>query len=197
VTTGVLLLAAGQSRRFGADKRHARLADDRSLLEAVLDTVAAAGLPVLVCLGPDDDSLQAMLAERGVESVICHNASQGMGATLAEGMAALPGWQAVVVGLADMPWVRPGTWRRLADAATPATICAPVYRGRRGNPVAFGSGFFAALRESSGDIGARALVESERDHLLLVDVDDPGVLRDVDLPSDLSAAPVPPGPGCQ
>lgn len=60
----------------------------------------------------------------------------------------------------------------------PAT--APLYRGERGNPVILSQRLFPAVRELTGDIGARHILRSLGSDLLLVPVEDSGVLRDVD-----------------
>jgi molybdenum cofactor cytidylyltransferase len=68
---------------------------------------------------------------------------------------------------------------------TGASIAAPVPRGRRGHPVGFSAAHRDALMALSGDEGARALVAAAGVDLVRVDVDDQGVLRDVDTPGDL------------
>ena len=86
-----------------------------------------------------------------------------------------------------MPRVRPDTIRAVAEKlATGAGIVVPSYRGERGHPVGFGSRFKQELLSLSGDAGARALLKLHADQLVRLDVDDPGVLQDVDTPSDLA-----------
>ena len=92
-------------------------------------------------------------------------------------------------GLADMPSIRPETIRAVAAAlSSGAILCAPFHRGRRGHPVAFSAGFGPVLRALTGDVGARSIVESNQARVLRIDVDDPGVLLDINVPEDLSAA---------
>ena len=185
MTTGILLLAAGRSRRFGSDKRVANLADGQTLLRATLKRIFDTSLPVQICLRLDDTALQLELEKEGLRCVRCDRADDGMGATLAQGVAAMPDWDAVVVMLADMPWVRSATLLALASNVTRDSIVVPVYQGRRGNPVAFGRAHFPGLARCQGDQGARGLVRSHVQQVLEVRVDDPGVLRDIDRPDDL------------
>lgn len=187
MTVGVLLLAAGQSRRYGTDKRLATLHTGQTLLRTSLAKIAQTSLPVLVCLRPDDDELFAELEHRGLCCVRCDRAAQGMGATLAQGMATIPAWDAVIVMLADMPWVQPATVLELARVVSRETIAVPVFGGRRGNPVAFGRAYFDELGGCQGDQGARSLVLAHASAVLEVPVDDAGVLRDVDHPDDLKS----------
>jgi len=93
------------------------------------------------------------------------------------------GW---VVMLADMPWIQAATIARVAAAIDHgATVAAPFYRGMRGHPVGFGNRCVAALTALSGDEGAKTVVAQHRDTMVRIDVDDPGVLRDVDTRGDL------------
>jgi molybdenum cofactor cytidylyltransferase len=85
-----------------------------------------------------------------------------------------------------MPWIAPATIGAVADALIAgADLVAPAYRGERGHPVGFSRRYCASLAALTGDAGARALIEGHRDGLTLIDVDDAGVLRDVDTPADV------------
>jgi molybdenum cofactor cytidylyltransferase len=80
--------------------------------------------------------------------------------------------------------VAPSTLRALLAALEEgAHIAAPVFEGRRGNPVAFGARHLPALLALTGEHGARSLLRSEP--VVEVAVDDPGILRDIDTPGDL------------
>jgi molybdenum cofactor cytidylyltransferase len=186
VAVGVLLLAAGFGRRFGSDKRFAKLPDGRTVLAATLDAIEASELPLLVCLRPEDEDTHRLLQRRAINTVTCPRASEGMGGSLAQGAAAIPSaWSGVLVALADMPWIQPQSYRRIATAVTSATICVPYYQQQRGHPVAFGSEYFAALQQCAGDVGARAVLQQHKSACRPLALEDPGILRDVDLPADL------------
>jgi molybdenum cofactor cytidylyltransferase len=66
-------------------------------------------------------------------------------------------------------------------------VAAPFHDGRRGHPVGFGAACFDALATLDGDAGARDVVAAHGDALVRLEVDDPGVLRDVDTAADLGA----------
>ena len=61
MTVGVLVLAAGSSRRFGADKRKAIFESGQTVIERTLANIAAAELPCRVCLGMDDAEMAGYL----------------------------------------------------------------------------------------------------------------------------------------
>jgi molybdenum cofactor cytidylyltransferase len=128
-----------------------------------------------------------------VRTLVNAAADEGLGSSLRAAAGDLPpDTAAVVVGLADMPAVRSATIAALVAAFGPLGpdgIVAPRHAGRRGHPVVFGARHLAALRALRGDEGARALLAERAADLVLVDVDDPGVLLDLDVPADRERQP--------
>jgi len=124
-----------------------------------------------------------------VRVLVNPDADEGMGSSLRLAAQALPpDTEAVAVGLADMPRVAPATIAALVEAWRPlgaAGIVAPVFEGRRGHPVVFGSGHIAALRALGGDRGARDLLREHAADLVRLAVSDRGVIFDLDFPGDL------------
>src|SRR5512142_1495179 len=188
-----ILLAAGRATRFGGDKLLAPLVQGAADVApgtaigvaSALHLVAA--LPrSLAVVRPGDAGLAAVLRATGLSIVECDNADEGMGASLACGVAASRDADGWIVALADMPWIASSTILAVAQALEHGDdLAAPYYQGRRGHPVGFARRHYAALAALGGDFGARAVVEGARDRLVPIDVTDPGVVRDVDRPGDL------------
>jgi molybdenum cofactor cytidylyltransferase len=186
-----VLLAAGYSTRFGSNKLlhplpagspdagvPIALAAARRFVEALPDSIAV--------IRPRAQRLGKLLRDAGCTIVVCKNASEGMGVSLAEGVRAAADARGWVVALADMPFLMPETIRVVAKALSDgAAIAAPAYRGERGHPVGFARRFFEELSALRGDAGAREILRRHPDSIALYDVDDRGVLRDIDEPSDL------------
>ena len=103
---------------------------------------------------------------------------------------------AVVVHLADHPLVAPATFRALVDdyRKTASPIVVARYNGRRGHPVIFDRAVFAELMAAPEHQGARVVVNADAARVRYVDVDDPGVVLDLDTPADLALAGLPPPP---
>jgi molybdenum cofactor cytidylyltransferase len=135
---------------------------------------------------PGDPALVAALVGAGARIVVAARADDGMGASLAAGIAAADGADGFVVALADMPWVAPATIRLVVEALRGgASIAAPRYLGKRGHPVGFAAAHRGELAALSGDVGARAIVEAHASSVTFIDVADAGILADVDVPEDL------------
>ena len=92
----------------------------------------------------------------------------------------------VMVLPVDIPSVKAATVQSLCDAFDRGTdpIVRAVYRGRHGHPVIFGRPVFAELRAADLSVGAREVLRRDPARVCEVAVDDPGVLRDVDVPDD-------------
>ena len=181
-----LVLAAGQGSRFGSDKRQARLDDTHTVLQATLARALESFDRVYVVLRPGDDPPKLGIEGR-VRTVHAEHAVHGMGASLAAGIDALTASDAhaVAVLLGDMPWIAAATLTTLARQADQQSIVLPSYQGRRGHPVIFGRRFWPALAHLDGDQGARAIIEANPHACQVIEVDDPGILHDIDTPSDL------------
>jgi molybdenum cofactor cytidylyltransferase len=185
MTVGVLVLAAGRARRFGADKRQALLPDGRRVIDTTLCNISASGLPFLVCVAADDDVLIRHLTAQAIACQRCMRAGEGIGATLAEGIGHAEHWRGALVALADMPWIAPETYSRIAKQLGDERIVVPVYNRQRGHPVGFAHAFYPQLRALHGDVGARSVVTNHAAQVTEVVVSDAAILRDIDLPEDL------------
>jgi molybdenum cofactor cytidylyltransferase len=182
-----VLLAAGASHRFAADKRLHPLAGGvamavraaRTLLHAVPHSVAV--------VRAADREVADLLAAEGIGIVVNPRPDDGMGASLACGVRAAARATGWVIALADMPFIQAATVATVARAVGQSDVlAAPVFAGHRGHPVAFGRAYFADLVALTGDTGAREVLERHLERLTLIPVDDPGIHRDIDCPADLA-----------
>lgn len=188
---GGVLLAAGASSRFGdRNKLLASAAGEPVVRRAARALVDAPPAPVVVVLGHEADRVRRALDGLPVAFAENDRYRAGQASSLATGVCALrdraPGVDAVVVGLGDMPSVTAGTVETLVAAyrAGAGDALAAAHDGTRGNPVLFDARFLDALADVTGDVGGREVLLGAED-AALVDVDDPGVRRDVDEPGDL------------
>jgi molybdenum cofactor cytidylyltransferase len=177
-----LLLAAGSATRFGSDKLRHELPHGVAIAVQALRHLKAEIPDVIVVVRPGGEKLF-----EGENVVVCPNAAEGMGASLACAARAAPGADGYLVALADMPFVRRTTIAAVRDALLAgAPLAAPYFRSRRGHPVAIAGHFFEKLVALEGDEGAKKLIAANEQKLVKIPVGDPGVIRDIDRPEDLA-----------
>jgi molybdenum cofactor cytidylyltransferase len=190
VLTGILL-AAGRAQRFGSQKLLARLPDGRRVIEASAANLLAAMGRVIAVTGRDE-RLMRVLDDCGCQLVLNERALEGMGTSIAAGVRATAadsgeGW---LVALGDMPYIKPATIRQVGERLLRVGgIVIPACQQQRGHPVGFGREHLNALSALEGDSGARTVIAQALGEtparVQLLEVEDAGVLADIDTPADL------------
>ncbi len=174
----VIVLAAGRGERFraagGSTGKLQALLAGRPVLDHVLQAVADSGLPMHV-VRPQH---------------LKDAARDGMGDSIAAGVAATahaPGW---LVLPGDLPLIQPQTLRRMADAwlALPSDVhtVMPIVQGQRAHPVGFRRACAPHLLALHGDEGARSVLRQFPPQI--IELDDKGAVWDVDTPERLAQA---------
>lgn len=184
-----ILLAAGAGRRFGGPKLSVSLASGIPVAVAAGQNLLAGGVDeVTAVVRPGVPEPAVSLEAAGLTVTACPRAEEGLGASLAWGIAQAPA-DGYLIALGDMPWIRPETIAAVAECLREgAPLARPFHEGRPGHPVGFGAGFRPQLMACGGDRGARHLLVDHADRMEALDVADPGVLADVDLPGDLPSS---------
>jgi len=185
----VIVLAAGTGSRFVAPgHKLTQSVGSSTVLGSTLRHAIASHLPVVVVTTAAlADAARRHVASRDV--VVLPDAGTpgpqplGMGFSIAAGVAARPDANGWLVLPGDMPMVQTATLLAVASALEHHPVAYAQHRGRRGHPVGFSTELYSELVTLSGDEGARRLVARYPAHG--VEVDDPGVLIDVDTEADL------------
>ncbi len=187
-----VILAAGRSTRMGAENKLVKALGGVALVARTARQVAASKAdPVFVVTGHEEDLVQRALEPFDV--TFTHNPAyrDGLSASLKAGIAALPQTvDGALVALGDMPNVGPQVIDKLIAAFNPEenrSICVPLYKGKRGNPVLWGADYFKAIGDLSGDTGAKHLLAEFAEAVCEVEVDDKAVLLDLDTPEAFAA----------
>ena len=141
-----------------------------------------------VVIRPSEPDIAALATAADCHVIEAADAALGLSRSLAAGVAAMRHADGLLIGLADMPFVRPDTLCTVLAAMRrhPHRIVRPAHDGKPGNPVGFAASHYPALTRLQGDAGARDFL-SGCAGVLRVAVEDAGVLRDVDHAGDLLA----------
>lgn len=190
-----LLLAAGTGSRFGGDKLLYPVDGQPMAAHAIQ---LHAGIPYALRIFVTQRR-HAALAEQAAQAgfLVDYNDAPERGIAssirvamdLLDGQLIQPDGQLIqpdglLFGVCDQPRLRRETVLLLLDRfrEAPERIVAPVWQGRRGNPVVFPARFREALAHLEGDTGGSAVIRAHPDALLLVPVSDGAELTDIDTP---------------
>jgi molybdenum cofactor cytidylyltransferase len=177
-----VMLAAGESRRMGRWKMLLPMGDATVVERSVENALAVCGTVYLVVGHRGEELLRLFAGRRGVVCVMNRRYAEGMFSSVKAGMARLEGGRCFLA-LADMPLVGPDVYRRLLEA--PPTDCvAPVHGGKRGHPVLLSRAVCAEAARADEGAVLRDILNGFP--TLLLPVDDPHVLTDLDTAEDFA-----------
>lgn len=194
MTVTAIVLAAGRGSRFRAETGQDKLLAPcvgidgvtRPLIEQVLVNLPACVVDRWVVTTPERTEVIRLAEAYGCKVVLLQSA--GMGDSIAAAVAASASAEGWLVVLGDMPFIQPSSIERVVGALVKGGISVPVQAGEYGHPVAFAREFGPALMGLTGDRGAKPLFARATVHE--VQVNDPGVRWDVDLPQLLHFKPL-------
>jgi molybdenum cofactor cytidylyltransferase len=184
----VIVLAAGQGARFlGTDHKLVQSLGTGTVLGTTLRHAILSQLSlVVVTTDALADVARRSVAARDVVVLPDDGADAsllGMGYSIATGVSARPDASGWLILPADMPLVQTATLQAVARQLEHHPVVYAQHKGRRGHPVGFSAELYSELVVLTGDEGARRLVARYPAHG--VEVDDPGVLIDIDTEEDL------------
>lgn len=156
------------------------------MLRRVVESLRASGVQdIEVVVGKHVKQIERVLEGIPYKPVEVTADPPGMGCSIAAGVLASPPQSAgYLIVLADMPDIEPATLSTLIAHVDFERIIVPTFQGQRGHPVLFGSAHRKALSELSGDIGGKQILAANKDRVVELPMQDPGVLRDYDRPED-------------
>ncbi|SMB99579.1 molybdenum cofactor cytidylyltransferase [Thermanaeromonas toyohensis ToBE] len=184
---GIIVLAAGEARRFGATKQLLPTGE-LTMVQRVVSTAIQSGMgEVVVVLGHRAEKIVPLFKGYPVHLIFNPSWREGMSTSLKAGLLGLsPRVKATLVLLGDQPGVTYSVLQLLAEAylKTGKKIVVPYYQGRRGNPVLLDRSLWREIFSLEGDKGARDLLNRYPEEVLPVQVDCAGVVEDIDTPED-------------
>lgn len=185
-----ILLAAGFGQRFQTedaskqDKLLVSLSDQHTILSQSASNLINVLPKSIAVVQPHQLLRKQILQVLGFNVIESKAAKDGMGYAIAEAVQASEGAAGWLIALADMPWISSDLIKQLSDKVKqPQHIAAPMFNGKRGQPVAFGAAWFDQLACLQGDAGAKLILNIA--NINWFEWHDNSIHRDVDLPSDL------------
>ena len=188
---GAIILAAGLSSRMGT-RGHSPVVENKLLLPwtdgrpiicHAVETYVAAGIEaIIVVTGRDADQVSNALASYHLS--FAHNPDFATGEILSSvktGLRTLPSaLDATFIQPADMPCISSEVIKQVAAQHEAGLNVAPVYKGQRGHPVLLNKAYWREMLDLPADAMPRAVIQGAREKLRLVEVDEKGVVMDID-----------------
>ncbi len=193
VTIGGVMLAAGQSKRMGAQNKLLAEIDDGPIVRQIARHMLDGGLRDLVVVtGHENRLIEAALNDLPVTCIHNYDYQSGQASSVACGVRhhQTSAHAAVLIALGDMPLVRPSLISALLhdhidlpDASNRITL--PIHDGKQGNPVIWGRSFFDDLIALIGDTGGRNILAKNKNAVNGLSWADESIHFDVDTPAAL------------
>lgn len=183
---GLVVLAAGKSSRMGSPKAIVEH-EGRPLIEHLLGpAIVRRFAEVVVVLGHDASLVGPVVDGLGYRHVLNSAPDRGRTGSVQVGLRALAAAvRAVFVQPVDCPIVSPQTYAALAAALGEGGVAVPTFQGRCGHPPLLSARLVPWILERPPDLPLRAILQSPETERRLIEVDDPGILLNVDRPEDL------------
>ena len=179
----VVLLAAGKAKRMGKLKQLMPLGTSTIIEKTVDNLLGSSAGEVIVVLGHKAEDIKKKLATSDVKITFNPLFEKGMGTSIAAGLKLVDSnAKAVMLTLADQPFIKSQTIDKLIKAFEESDkgIVIPVYQDKPGHPIIFSLKYKAELEDLSGDIGGREIIKRHPEDVLIVAIDDEGVIIDID-----------------
>jgi len=178
-----IILAAGKSLRMGFPKLLLSI-KGKSLLQHVIDNALESKADdVIVVLGAEAAKLKREIKPGKARIIVNASYEEGQSTSLRAGLQSInPESRAVIILLGDQPFINKATINALVDKyqESGSPVVAPVYNGKRGNPVLFDRSLIPELLSASGDQGGRKIVEKYTDRVAVIEIDSAIVGIDID-----------------
>jgi molybdenum cofactor cytidylyltransferase len=172
-STGIVILAAGNSSRIGSPKQNL-IYDEKTLLQHVIEEAIKAKLhPVVVVTGANAEKLFESLQSQPVEIVFNNLWEQGMGTSISAGVnkiIANKNVENVILAVCDQPFISFEILQQLIDKKKESgkNIVACSYANTIGTPVLFHRNYFENLLQLKADEGAKKFLKEYNDDVAVI-----------------------------
>jgi molybdenum cofactor cytidylyltransferase len=185
-----IVLAAGLSSRMGNDNKLLLRYKNKTVIANIVETILAAEIEeVIVVTGHQAALVTAALYKLPVQFVNNPGYTEGMTSSIQQGVQAATG-SGYIICLSDMVTITTAEYIFLSKAFgqrmvfDTKCICIPQYKKKKGNPVIFSAFYKDALLQNINPQGCKNIVQANKEHISIIEMDTPHILQDFDDPDD-------------
>ncbi len=180
--TAAVVLAAGESSRFGGPKLVMPFGR-ATIIGCVVSALEEANIaPIVVVTSANSQEVTEALADHAVIIAPNPDPSRGMLSSLQVGLAVLPSTASFFIALGDQPRIKAEDIKRLLNEQESAGkgIALPTYAGKRGHPVLFHARYREEILSLPATATLREVVHAHADDIAEVAFSSDAFIRDID-----------------
>ena len=176
-----ILLAAGQSKRMNGENKLTKEIQGAPLIKHSVKNILASSIDeLIVVLGHQKETIEKLIDKnKKIKFVFNKDFENGIASSIKTGLNNLSEkTEAFFICLGDMPMVNPNIYNQLIKSINKREIIVPTYKGQQGNPVLFAKSMKEKIINISGDVGAKKILELNKDKILNLEINDQCVTKD-------------------
>ena len=184
-----ILLAAGQSKRMQCENKLTKDVKGIPLIKRALNNILKSQVnEIIIVLGYQQKTIEKLIHKKSkIKFVFNSNFESGMASSIKKGIENLSNKSdAFFISLGDMPSINYETYNLLIKSKENKKAIIPMFKGQKGNPVLFPKSFEEKLSSIQGDYGAKKILEINKREVLNLEINDPGIIKDLDIPKDFN-----------
>jgi len=184
-----ILLAAGQSKRMSGENKLIKSVKGIPLIKCALNNILKSHVnEIIIVLGYQNETIEKLIDKTSrIKFVFNSNFESGMASSIKKGIKKLSKkTDSFFISLGDMPSINYDTYNQLIKCNKNKKAIVPMFKGQQGNPVLFPKSFEEKLLSIQGDSGAKKILEINKKEVLYLEINDPGIIRDLDVPNDFN-----------
>ena len=176
-----ILLAAGQSKRMNGENKLTKEIQGTPLIKHSIKNILASSIDeLIIVLGHQKETIEKLINKNEkIKFVFNKDFESGIASSIKTGLNNLSEkTEAFFICLGDMPMVNLNIYNQLIKSINKKEIIVPTYKGQQGNPVLFAKSMKEKIINISGDVGAKKILELNKDKILNLEINDQCVTKD-------------------
>ena len=185
---GAIILAAGNSSRFGDENKLLAKFGEKTVIESTINNIAKLFKKHEITIVLRNKSqLPNFLKFLPYKLTIVLKENFGISDSIKQGLNKFLTKDGVMICLGDMPGVSASTYSKIRNCLSEQEdkIIIPIYKGTKGNPIGIPRKFYGKLKTLSGDVGFKQLFSQLKKNISFIEIDDRYILKDIDTKKDL------------
>ena len=178
-----ILLAAGQSKRMDGGNKLTKEIKGIPLIKLSVKNILASSVDeLIIVLGYQKEIIEKLIDKnKKIKFVFNKDFKNGIASSIKTGLNHLSiNTEAFFICLGDMPMVNHNIYNQLIKSKNNKEIIVPTYKRQQGNPVLFDKSMKEKIMSIAGDVGAKKILELNKDKILNLEVDDQGITKGFD-----------------